>query len=177
MRGLLVSVAWLTIVWVALWGEFTPANIAGGVAVAALAMRMVPVREVSGVLTLRPLAAARLIVYFAWKLVQASAIVAWEVVTPRSHIREGIIAVPVRGVADFITTLVANAVSLTPGTLTLEAHRDPPVLYIHVLHLRDIEAVRSDVLRLEKLAIDALVRERPGDPPHTKPAPNSKESR
>ena len=32
-------------------------------------------------------------------------------------------------------TLIANAVSLTPGTLTLEVRREPPTLYVHVLHL------------------------------------------
>jgi hypothetical protein len=56
-------------------------------------------------------------------------------------------------------TLLANAVSLTPGTVTLEATEDPPTLYIHVLHLKTVEAVRADVRNLEGLAIAAFVAE------------------
>jgi multicomponent Na+:H+ antiporter subunit E len=48
---------------------------------------------------------------------------------------------------------VADAVTLTPGTLTVEVRREPvPVLYVHVLHLRAVEDVRADVHRLRDLA-------------------------
>ena len=54
-------------------------------------------------------------------------------------------------------TIVANAVSLTPGTLTLEVSAtEPPVLYVHVLHLHDIEEAREDVRTLTRLVREAL---------------------
>lgn len=147
---------WLVLVWVALWEEVSPGNVLAGVAVATALLAAFPRGE--GLLRgrIRPLATARFVVHFSWKLVEASVIVAWEVVTPRNRINEGIVAVPIHGVSDGLVTVVANGISLTPGTLTLEVDRDPTVLYVHVLHLRDIEAVRRDVLRLEELAVRAF---------------------
>jgi multicomponent Na+:H+ antiporter subunit E len=150
-------VVWLTLVWVALWEEASAANLLSGLAVAVSSLllfgRHVP-QGAGG--RLHPVAAAHFAAYFAWKLVEASALLAWEVVTPRNRIVEGIVAIPVRGVSDTVTTVVANAISLTPGTVTLEVAHDPTVLYVHVLHLHDVEAVRRDVLHLEALAIRAF---------------------
>jgi hypothetical protein len=52
--------------------------------------------------------------------------------------------------------MVANSISLTPGTLTIDVGEDAKVLYVHVLHLRGVEQVRRDVHRLELLAIKAF---------------------
>jgi multicomponent Na+:H+ antiporter subunit E len=147
---------WLVVVWVALWEQVSPANVLSGVVVALVVLGLFPSGADRRSGRVRPLAAARFLAYFAWKLVEASAIVAWEVVTPRNRINEGIVAIPIRGVSDVVITVVANAISLTPGTLTLEARRSPAVLYVHVLHLRDVEAVRRDTLHLEALAIRAF---------------------
>jgi multisubunit Na+/H+ antiporter MnhE subunit len=46
--------------------------------------------------------------------------------------------------------------ALTPGTLPVHVTREPPVIYIHVLHLHDIEAVRRDVQHLADLAVRAF---------------------
>lgn len=149
-------VAWLVAVWVALWGSPSWANLVAGSAVGVGLVTLFPAPEVARTGTVRPLAAARFAAYFAWKLVEASAVVAWEVVTPRNKINQGIVAVPIRGGSDTLVTLVANAISLTPGTLTLEVDDHPPVLYVHVLHLRGVEAVRREVQHLERLAILAF---------------------
>jgi multicomponent Na+:H+ antiporter subunit E len=156
-----VLTAWLVVVWVALWGPVTTANVAGGVAVAA-AVQLLPVGLRSGRPTgsarfvVRPVAAARFLAYFLAKLVEASVVVALEVATPRNRIRTGVVAVPLRGASDALVTLVADAVTLTPGTLTIEVGRNPPTLYVHVLHLRDVEAVRREVRHLEVLAVRAF---------------------
>jgi multicomponent Na+:H+ antiporter subunit E len=148
--------AWLVTVWVALWEDASPANLLSGLALGSMLMLVFPMRPRGVRGDFRLGAAARFAAYFAWKLVEASAIVTWEVVTPSSRINEGIVAIPIRGVSDTLTTLVANAISLTPGTLTLEVRQEPTVLYVHVLHLDDIEAVRRDVQHLEVLAIRAF---------------------
>lgn len=45
---------------------------------------------------------------------------------------------------------------LAPGTMPIEVTRDPAVIYLHVLHLHDVEAVRADVNRLAELAVRAF---------------------
>lgn len=148
--------AWLLGVWIALWGRLSVANVMSGLVVVAVLLAAFPRRRHSPGAVLRPLPAAVFLGYFLWKLVEASAIVAWEVLTPGNRVNEGIVAVRIRGVSDGITTVVANTISLVPGTLTLEVRTDPVVLYVHVLHLGDPEAVRREVLHLEALAARAL---------------------
>ncbi len=148
---------WLVLVWVGLWEDLSPGSVLGGVLVATVLVGWFrPRARGPASSTVRPLPALRFAAYFLWKLTEASAVVAWEVVTPRNRINEGIVAVPIRGVSDGIVTLVANAISLTPGTVTLEVDRHPTVLYVHVLHLHDVEAVRREIQHLEVLAVRAF---------------------
>lgn len=158
-------VAWSSLVWVALWGELTPANVLWGAVIGAATLGLVPVRHRPHRVPVRVLLMARFGLEFLWALVRASAVVAWEVVTPGSTIREGIVAVPLRTTSPGLMTLLANSVSLTPGTLTLEVRRDPPTLYVHVLHLHSVEDVREDIHRLEELAMAAF-----GHPPSERAA-------
>lgn len=159
VRPLLVL--WLVVVWVALWGDITFANVAGGVVVALALTVLLPAtgdrgRASGGGARIHPLAAAHFVGWFAWKLVEANVVVGWEVLTPRNRINEGVVAVPLHGCSDGLTSLVASCVSLTPGTLVLDVDVDPLVLYVHVLHLRTIEEVRAEVQTLERLAIRAF---------------------
>lgn len=147
---------WSVLVWVALWSELSVANVIWGLVVGAVLCVLVPPRAAPRQVTVRPLALLRFIGYFLVELVKASTLVAWEVVTPGSRIHEGIVAAQLRTRSPGVVTLIANAISLTPGTLTLEVHDDPPTLYIHVLHLRTVEEVREDIRRLEDLAIAAF---------------------
>ena len=147
--------AWLLVVWLALWGTVTAANVISGLAVAA-AVQLIPLPARDLRFRFRPLRVLHFLAHFAWELVRASVVVAREVATPRDRIRTGVVAVPLRGASDALVTLVADAVTLTPGTLTLEARRDPPTLYVHVLHLDDVEEVRRSIRRTEVLAVRAF---------------------
>ncbi|MBA3955231.1 MAG: Na+/H+ antiporter subunit E [Acidimicrobiia bacterium] len=156
MKARLLVGAWLVVVWVALWGDVSAANVVSGVVVSAVLLTFFPLGLATRPGRFRPLWVLRLLGYFSWKLVEANAVVAWEVVTPRNRINEGIVAVPVTGASDVLVSVVANAISLTPGTLTIEVATDPNVLYVHVLHLHDIDAVRRDVTRLERSVLRAF---------------------
>lgn len=159
MRRGLPLAAWLVLVWVALWGEVTVANLLSGLAVATVLIAAFPTAGPRAGLPVRVLPALHFLGYFLVKLVEANLMVAWEVVTPRNRINEGIVRVPLRQPSDALTTLVANAVTLTPGTLTVEVERTAGgvcALYVHVLHLRTVEAVRRDILTLEYLAVRAF---------------------
>lgn len=151
----IVRLLWLVIVWVVLWSDLSVANVLSGVVVAgAIVMTFDSWR--AGGIVVRPLHAFRFVVYFAYKLVESSVVVARTVVRPRHRIRTGIVAVPLRGCSDAVVTLVADAISLTPGTLTLEVRRDPLTLYVHALDVRDVSQVQRDVRRLEVLAVKAF---------------------
>lgn len=144
-------VVWLLVVWVALWEAVTVGTVLGGLLAAGALLWLFPLQERStdrG--RFRPLAALRFFGYFLVKLVESNLVVAWEVITPGTdRVNEAIVAVPISGGSDAVVATLANAISLTPGTLTVEIERDPTVLYVHVLHLRTIEQVRVDVAELE----------------------------
>lgn len=150
-----IHLVWLVAVWLALWSDLSVANVAGGVLVATIVVWLFGSRR-SGQVAFRPVPAVRFALYFLFKLVEASIVVARTVITPRHRIRAGIVAVQLRGCSDAVVTLIANAVSHTPGTLTLEVHREPLTLYIHVLSLHEVDDVRRDVYTLERLAIEAF---------------------
>lgn len=152
--------AWLTAVWVALWGSVTVANVLGGAAVAAALLLLLPLPDVPSEGGLRPVALARFAVVFFWELVKASFTVVGQVLHPRLRLRQAVIAVPVIGLSDRLITLLANVISLTPGTLALEVDRPRATLYVHVLSVPDapgaVDEVRASIMRLERLAILAL---------------------
>lgn len=152
----LVVVLWLTAVWVTLWESVSAANLLGGVAVAGVVVYLLPPRTPVSRVGFRPFAAIRLILYFLWELILASAEVAWEVATPRNRIRPAVVSVQLDTDVPGIITAVANMVSLTPGTITLEVDEDNRTLFIHVLHLKTVEDTRTSVRRLEEVTSRAF---------------------
>lgn len=150
---------WLTLVWVGLWGSPTAANVLGGLAVAAVLLALLPLAEESAQGRVRWPALLRYVGFFAVELVRASLIVVWQVLRPGGELRQAVIAVDALGASDLLLTVVANSISLTPGTLTLEVDRERSVLYVHVLDVggpEGVERARRSIEHLERLAILAL---------------------
>jgi multicomponent Na+:H+ antiporter subunit E len=157
--GRLALVVWLTVVWCLLWEDASPGTVVAGLVVAVAVTVLVRFRDDGQHGTVRPLPALRFWLWFAWALVTSTWAVVREAVVPRgrSRLREGIVAVPVRGPTDFVVTLVSNTISLTPGTLTLEARQgDPTVLFVHAMHLDDPDDVRREVHRIEEMVVRAF---------------------
>lgn len=163
-RGV-ITVVWCTLVWVALWGDLSVANLLAGIVIGLVSVWLVPLGGASGAVSLRPLALLRFLGYFLWALVRSSAVVAWEIVTPGDRTYQGIIEMRLDTTNLGVATLIANAISLTPGTLTLEVREDPLRLYVHVLHLRDMDAVRAELDHLHRLVVEALPERRPDPEP------------
>lgn len=157
-----IVVIWLTALWIALWADLTIGNVIGGLLVAIAVIVVARPTGVSGLelRRFRPIAAVVYAVYFLGQLVSSSLYVAWEIITPGSGLNRAIIAVPMHTTSDALVTLVANSITLTPGTATIDVREHPeggpPTLYVHVLHFGDVESVRRDVLRLERLAVHAF---------------------
>lgn len=150
-----VRVVILLIVWLALWSDVSTANFLSGLLV-AVGIVLVFRTWSAGTVVVRPVRVAGFALHFLYKLVEASLVVARTVISPRHRINTGIVAVPLQGCSDAVATLIADTISLTPGTLTLEVRRDPLTLFVHALDVRDIEQVRADVRRLEVLAVRAF---------------------
>ena len=153
-------VVWLTVVWTGLWGSLTAANVLGGLAVALLVVALLPLTEVPDRAVVAPVALARFAGRFAADLLTSSLQVSRLVLRPRLDLHSAVLAVPVRGASDALLTLLADAISLTPGTLTLEVDRSRSTLYVHVLDVGAgpgaAQRVRESIVDLERLAVRAV---------------------
>ena len=147
----------LATIWVLLWGSASPANVVSGLAIGWLLVLAVPgLRRHGGRFVFRPVAIARLAWHVLVTTVTSNVMLTREVLAPTDRLRTAVIGVPLPGCSDGLLTLVNNLVALSPGTMPLELTHDPTVLYAHVLHLRDLEATRQDILRLTELAVRAF---------------------
>lgn len=84
-------------------------------------------------------------VFFLKELIVANIQVVKMTLGPKSRLRPGIIAVPVEPMPDTALTILANSITLTPGTLTLDIADDRSTLYVHCMHVDDPDAVRRDI--------------------------------
>lgn len=82
---------------------------------------------------------------FLWQLVRGAMSVAWLAVRPKLHLRPAIIAFPLTASSDAQITLLANMITLTPGTLSVDVSEDRKTLYIHVIDLTDREDLVGSV--------------------------------
>ena len=83
--------------------------------------------------------------YFCRLLVQTNLQVAWEVLTPRMHQKPRIIRYPIAGMSDIERTTLANAITLTPGTLVVDISPDERWLYIHCMYAQDRDSAVHEI--------------------------------
>lgn len=156
-----LSVVWLAVVWSALWGSAELGTFIAGLIIGAAVQWLVTGHSYQGAARVRPL---RVLVYagvFLVMLAQSTLDVVLKVLKPRLALRPAVIEVALPPAPPGVATLVANSVTLTPGTLSLDldvADDDSAVLKIHALDAPDPEAVRADALRLHALALAAFDR-------------------
>jgi multicomponent Na+:H+ antiporter subunit E len=87
----------------------------------------------------------RLAGFFLVELLLSNLRVFWDVVTPGHISRPGIVGVPLSAESDMEILLVANLISLTPGTLSVDLSQDRRTLYVHVMFLDDPELFRQSI--------------------------------
>ena len=91
---------------------------------------------------------------FLWEVIKANIDVAYRVLHPKLPINPGIVKVKTSLKSDTALTFLANSITLTPGTLTVDIDRENSVLYIHWIDVKakDTEsATKIIVERFEKI--------------------------
>lgn len=129
----------LTFIWVALTGSFTFANVVFGFFLSYFLLLVVTrgsgraryFRMVPRVFSF--------LFFFIYELIKANIQVAWEVGTPKFHMTPGIVAVPLDLTSDGGITMLANLITLTPGTLSLDVSEDKKFLYVHSMYITNKE--------------------------------------
>ena len=149
----------LALVWAALQGRFSLANLATGWLVGYLILLLLvkggvfgPSRYVGRLSRFVGFAG-----FFLWELVLANLRVALDVATPRYHMKPGIIQLPLDVSSDAEILLLAALINLTPGSVALDVSPDRGVMYVHVMYIRTPEAARAEIKDgFERRVVDLL---------------------
>ena len=75
------------------------------------------------------------IIYFAWECIKANFDVAYRVLHPSMPVRPGIVKVKLTLKRPLARTILANSITMTPGTITVDIIDD--ILYVHCIYLHD----------------------------------------
>lgn len=156
MRILALNMA-LALGWAALVGSFTLPALIMGFILGYCAVWVA--RPLFGETTYfeRVWRLLRLAVLFIYELVVSSLRVVWDVVTPNHLSRPGIIAMPLDAETDTEILVVANLISLTPGTLSMDISEDRRTLYVHGMFVEDPDALRDELKQgMERKVLEAL---------------------
>lgn len=135
----------LALTWAAMTGEVTEASIFTGFLLGYMILYFVQDLLGLSLKTLKIRPVAGLVAFFLRDLVAANLRVAYDVVTPKHRMRPGVIALPLDAQTDEEITLLANLITLTPGTLILDVSPDRRRLFIHVMYLDKPEDVRREI--------------------------------
>ena len=144
MKKLILLNLILTIVWVALTGSFEFINFAFGFVLTFLILWIISSDKTDRKYFRVIPSIISFFFYFIYELIKANIQVAYDVITPTMYMKPGIVSVPLDANTDLEITLLANVISLTPGTLSLDVSDDRKVLYVHAMYIHDKdEFIRS----------------------------------
>ncbi len=162
MRTHLTTIAWLLFVWLALIGEISVQSVLLGVLIASgLVMFFRPSHAGGPRIVVRPVGVLRFMAFFFRQFIAANIQVALAVINPeRVRHQRAVIAVPIAAANEVAVIILANAISLTPGTFILEMRREPATIYVHVLQMPSIRETRLMILEMERYIVRAF--ESPG---------------
>lgn len=145
----------LTFVWVALTGDFTFTNVIFGFFLSYLILLVITrgsgraryFRMVPKVISF--------FFFFLKELVKANLQVAWEMGTPKFFMTPGIVGVPLDIKSDSEITMLANLITLTPGTLSLDVSEDKKILYVFSMYITN----REDFIESIKEGFEKRIKE------------------
>jgi multicomponent Na+:H+ antiporter subunit E len=144
MKYFLLNVL-LALAWTALTGDFSLINFIAGFIfgyVALWVMRFV--MKSSSYFTKMP-QIVTFTGHFFVELIKANLRMAYHVLAPADKMRPGIIGIPLDITTDAQITLLANMITLTPGTLSLEVSTDRTVIYVHNVYVTSPEEFRREI--------------------------------
>ena len=85
-----------------------------------------------------------------WEVLKANIDVAYRVVHPKLPIRPGIVEVKTSLRSDIALTLLANSITLTPGTMSVDIGKENTVLYIHWIDVRERDSEAATKIIVER---------------------------
>ena len=133
------------IAWSFVTGSFAMINLVFGFVLGAAALYLIREQVGSVGYFSRFRRVVSLALLFLYELILSAWKVAKLVLSPKMDINPGIFAYPLVVDRDFEITLLANLITLTPGTLSVDVSEDRSILYVHAIDCSDPDSTRADI--------------------------------
>ncbi|MGR6431581.1 Na+/H+ antiporter subunit E [Rhizobium sp. PAMB 3182] len=147
----------LALIWVSVTGDASLLNLGFGFVLALLALGVVREQIGGAGYFMRARNVLALVLLFLKELALSAWDVAWLVLRRDMNLKPGIFAFPLTVDRDFEIVLLANMITLTPGTLSVDVSEDRKTLYVHAVDCSDPEGtVRSIADGFERKIMEAF---------------------
>jgi multicomponent Na+:H+ antiporter subunit E len=135
----------LAFIWAAVTGRFTLSNVAVGMIVGYGVLFVAqPLMGPSNYFR-RIHYALGFAVFYLWQLITSNFRVAYDVLTPGARARPGVLAIPLEAKSDAEITMLANLITLTPGSVSLDVSSDRRFLYLHAMYIDEVDKYRDNI--------------------------------
>lgn len=95
--------------------------------------------------------------FYVWEIILANFRVAYDMMTPTYRMRPGVVAIPLDAQTNAEITMLANLITLTPGSVSLDVSSDRRFLYLHAMYIDDVEQFRASIKNsLERRVLEVL---------------------
>lgn len=91
-----------------------------------------------------------------WEIMIANVVVAKMILSRADKLQPGFIAYELKLRSPIAISLLANTISLTPGTVSCDLSEDGHTLLIHALHIDDAEAIKADIARKFEQSLEEI---------------------
>lgn len=158
----MLHIVWLTGIWLILTSEFSAGNFALGLLLAtgmvALVTRAAPNTSKIRFGLGRIYEALDLFAFFLWEVLVSGITVAIEVLRPQMRLKPAVVAIPIKGYPPGTVLMLANLITMTPGTLSLYADEEAELLYVHSMRVDDVEEFRRGIQQTLARRVEGVMR-------------------
>ena len=135
----------LMLAWGAMTGSFSEMNLVFGFLLGFGAIWLLREQAGSNAYFGRATRVLSLFLLFLKELALSAIRVVILVLQPKMDMKPGIFAFPLTVDRDFEIALLANLITLTPGTLSVDVSEDRKYLFVHAIDCSDIAAGKADI--------------------------------
>lgn len=136
----------ISLLWALLVGKVSVGSLGVGFVLGYFALTLLyPAQRGKNSYFQKTMQFVRFALFFTKELVVSSWRVAIDVIKPLPLMRPGIVGIPLDAETDLEITMLANIISLTPGTLSLDVSEDRKTLYIHAMYVINPDDLRKEI--------------------------------
>lgn len=97
------------------------------------------------------------VIFYLKEVIVSSVQVALEVLSPGHRMSPAIIAVPLDLRSESSINLLANLITMTPGTMTVDVHPQKTWIYVYALNVTDQEEFKKEIKeKFEKRVMEVM---------------------